>query len=484
MNDMLNKGKLKYDSPRYSEIFVFLNHILSIARSNPNMYLSDSLVYNELKKFTLTKKDLNQYGQPKSSEHLFKVWINDFMHVKNINVFNSDNWKYWCQFTNNGYADEYIKIYVPLDGEGLYDCVGDIFRFMAKHNMSHQSKVGRELRNDNVVIRLHKGDEKSLRLLIDYIKTNPRIQCHLNRTNPFLPSIDGIGVMNETGISYNDELCKAITRFITENRNKDKVSVDEFLSYMKKCTYKREVFVALKHATSEEEQYFNANEKIEGHISENEKNGNKELTDIQKHTLLNDTIKATYNKYGLNQTTTALMHAINRGYYQYFTNGKSNYRELLKENIQPKEIKELMLKTMSTMTNKPYTDIYELISDYCNFYLSDDLISKLDDMCQVTLENYDQQSLTNALNKFIYYYQINGFSRFSKDTRDRTNYRNYCRYFDQKSMQITLRKSLQMKGIDTSLIQDEQLSSYYATILSNSDYELALESRENGTFSR
>ena len=43
---------------------------------------------------------------------------------------------------------------------------------MAKHNMSHQSKVGRELRNDNVVIRLHKGDERSLRLLIDYINSN------------------------------------------------------------------------------------------------------------------------------------------------------------------------------------------------------------------------------------------------------------------------------------------------------------------------
>lgn len=484
MNDGLNKGKLKYDSPRYSEMYVFLNHILTIAKSNPDMYLHDKIVYNELKKFTLTKKDLNQYGQPKSSEHLFKVWINDFEHVKNISVFNAYNWRYWCQFTHNGQADEFIKIYVPLDSEGLYDCVGDIFRFMAKHNMSHQSKVGKELRNDNVVIRLHKGDEKSLRLLIDYINTNPRIQSHLNRTNPFLPCIDGIGVMNETGISYNDELCKTITTFINNNKNKDKVSVDEFLEYMKQCTYKREVYSAFKHATSEEEQYFDANEKIYGNVSENEKNGTQELTDIQKHTLLNDTIKATYQKYGMNQTTTALMHAINRGYYQYFTNGNRNYRELLKQNVQPNEIKDLMLKTMSTITNKNYNDISELVSDYCNFFLQDELISRLDDMCQVTLDNYDQNALTNALNKYIYYYQINGFSRFRKDTRDKTNFRNYCRYFDQRSMLTTLRKSLHMKGIDTSLIQDEQLTSYYSNILSSSDYEKALEAQEYGSFSR
>ena len=483
MND-LNKGKLQYDSPRYSEMFVFLNHILTIARSNPNLYLNDKIVYNELKKFTLTKKDLNEYGQPKSSEHLFKEWINDFEYEKNINVFNSPSWKYWCQFTNHGSAEEFIKIYVPLDSEGLYECVEDIFKFMAKHNMYHQSKVAKELRNDNVVIRLHKGDEKSLRLLVDYINTNPRIQAHLNRPNPFLPSIDGIGILNETGISYTDELCKTITNFININRSKNKVTVDEFLDYMKKCTYKREVYAAFKHATSEEEQYFDAHEKVEGNISENEKNGIQELTDIQKHTLLNDTIKATYEKYGIFQTTSALMHAINRGYYQYFTNGKSEYREMLKANVSPKEIKDFLLQTMRTMTNKNYNDILDLVNDYCNFYFRDDLISKLDDMSQVTLENYDQQALTTALNKYIYYYQINGFSRYKKDTRDKTNYRNYTRYFDQKSMLMTIRRSLQMKGIDTSLIQDEQLTSYYSNILSNSDYEKALESMKESTFSR
>ena len=178
------------------------------------------------------------------------------------------------------------------------------------------------------------------------------------------------------------------------------------------------------------------------------------------------------------------MHAINRGYYQYFTNGNSNYRELLKANVSQKEIKDLMLKTMSTMTNKNYNNTSELVSDYCEFFFRDELISKLDDMSQVTLENYDQQALTTALNKYIYYYQINGFSRYRKDTRDKTNYRNYTRYFDQRSMLSTIRRSLQMKGIDTSLIQDEQLTSYYSTILSNSDYEKALESSEYGSFSR
>ena len=495
MNNDLNKRKLKYDSPRYSEMYVFLNHILTIAKSNPNMYLSDSIVYNELKKFTLTGKDLNEFGQPKSVEHLFNIWINDFKSVRNISVFNSPDWKYWCQFTNNGYADEYIKIYVPLDGDGLYDCAKDIFNFMAKHNMSHQSKVGKELRNDNVVIRLHKGDEKSLRLLIDYINSNPRIQAHLNKPNPFLPSIDGIGVMNETGISYNDELCKTITRFVNRNRNADRLRVEDFLEYMKRYTYKREVFSAFKHATSSEEQYFDANEIVYGNISRKEKESsnqqgnqneqeNQVLTDLQKHTLLNDTIKVTFDKYGMNQVTTALLHAINRGYYDYFSNGKGKYREYLKSNVSPQEIKNILLKTMSNITNKKYNDISELVSDYCSLFFRDQTVSKLDDMCEVTLKNYNAASVSSALNRYIYYGETIGFSRFKKDKPDGINYREYCRFFDSRSMLIALRKSLQLKGIDTSLIKDEQLTSYYAEVLSSSDYKMALESQDYGSFSR
>lgn len=484
MNNALNDKKLKYDAPRNSEMYVFLNHMLAIAKSNPNMYFSHDIVYNELKKFTLPQSDLDRYKQPKSVEHLFTRWINDFKNVKNISVYNAENWKYWCQFTNNGYSDEYIKIYVPIDGEGIYDCVEDIFNFMAKHDMSHQSKVGRFLRNDNVVIRLHKGDEKSLRLLIEYIKTNPRIQYHLNKTNPFLPSIDGIGVMNETGISYNDKLCKAITDFINKNKYKNKVTVDEFLKYMKENIYKREVYLAFKHATDENPQYFDVNEKIDGFISENEKNNQSMLTDLQKHTLLNDTIKATYEKYGLYQVKTALYNAITKGNYNNFTNGNKKYRQQLTINVTPEEIKEFMLETMKTITNNEYFDISELVNDYCSFYLKDLLIYKLDDMCQVTLDNYGTQALAGALNKYIYFKQTNGFSRFRKDGIDKINYREYCKYFEPKTMLRTLRESLHMKGIDTSIIKNEQLIGYYSNVLSNSDYKKIIETQETSSFSR
>ena len=180
MNDFLNEGKLKYDAPRYDEMYVFFNHILTIAKSNPGIYIDESIVYSELEKFTLPGKDFESPGKAKKVEHLFSKWIERFEGTKNISVFNAYNWPYWCQFTNKSQRDEYIKLYVPIDGEGLEECVNLIFDFVAKHDMHHQSKVGKFLRNDNVVIRLDKGDEKSLRMLIDFITHNEKIQRHLN----------------------------------------------------------------------------------------------------------------------------------------------------------------------------------------------------------------------------------------------------------------------------------------------------------------
>lgn len=496
MNNNLNHGKLKYDGPRYNEMYVFLNHILAIVKSNPKLYLSDKIVYNELKKFTLPRKDLNQYGQPKSSEHLFREWINDFKSIKNISVYNSENWKYWCQFVNQSYGNNYIKIYVPLDGDGLYECVEDIFKFMAKHNMSHQSKVAKELRNDNVVIRLDKGDEKSLRLLLDYINTNPKIQSHLNKTNPFLPSIDGIGVMNETGISYNDELCKTIARYININKNLESINVEDFIEYMNRYTYKKEVYEAFNHATSNEIQYFDANEQIEGYVSikarEEQKNienpkfkkETKQLTDLQKHSLLNDTIKATYEKYGLIQAVTALSHAINREYYNYFTNGYAKYREQLKQNVSGQEIKTYIEKTLSQVSTKIYENVYEMARDYCEIFFKEDSVAKLDEMCQVTLDNYDMSFLKGAIHNFIFYGKTNGFSRFKKNTKDEKNYRENCKHFDSKTMLSTMRRSMQMKGINTNVIRDDELISCYVNALNNSNYQKLLDEKEYGSFSR
>ena len=472
MNNFLNEGTLKYDAPRYDEMYVFINHILTIAKSNPGIYIDESIVYSELEKFTLPGKDFESPGKAKKVEHLFSKWIERFEGTKNISVFNAYNWPYWCQFTNKSQRGEYIKMYVPIDGEGLEECVNLIFDFMAKHDMHHQSKVGKFLRNDNVVIRLDKGDEKSLRMLIDFITHNEKIQRHLNKTNPFLPNINGIGVMNETGITYNGELCELISRYVNERRNDARLDLQDFIKYVKENTHKQEIYSAFEHATNNEPSYFDANERIHGFVK-------RGLSESQKQTLLNDTLIATYEKYGMEQVLGALMKAIRNNDYSSFTNGNKGYRNMLRKHVSKEEIEKMISRNVQTIYKRSFTNLRDKLNAYCVYLLEDKMIYKLDEMCEVTLENRGMDFLKNAIEAYCSGGTPRNFSRFKKGDSSGRNYRENCRYIPQSSMIAALRKSLKVKGIDASYVPNDSLAEMYAQILHDSRYEMDLNSDDD-----
>ena len=187
---------------------------------------------------------------------------------------------------------------------------------------------------------------------------------------------------------------------------------------MKRYTYKREVFSAFKHATSSEEQYFDANEIIYGNVSREEKESsnqqrvqieqktpqNQVLTDLQKHTLLNDTIKVTFDKYGMNQVTTALLHAINRGYYDYFSNGNGKYRDYLKSNVSPQEI-ECKVNELD-IVSRLYQNVrmmYDVVNS--KFKISQDDVIMIDDITYKKIINFNDIMngvfTTNGRDKYI-----------------------------------------------------------------------------------
>lgn len=470
MNDLLNTEKLQYDSPRYSEMEYFLNHILTIAKYNPNYPITDDLIYGQLERFGLMRKDFNGLGHPKSAEPLFQKWISRFKSIPNISVYNAEHWKYWCQFVNKSNQDEFIKVYVPIDAKGLEEGVNELFDFLAKYDIHHQSKVGKSLRNDNVVIRLDKGDEKSLRMLINYINSNPKIRNHLNKTNPFLPNINGIGVMNETGKSYNSKICKIMSQYISMHRNDKSINVSDFLEFAKANIYEKEFAIALDNAINNKPHYFDAHEKVDGLI-ENE----TKLTDIQKCALLNDTITATYEKYGMRQVTVALMKVLSANDYSYFTNGHVGYRDFLQKNVKKEEIYKIIEASIKNIYRKQYTNIKDMVDDYCKYYLSDGLVSKLDEMCAVTLENYSAEFLRGSINEYCISGKTTCFSRFKRGDTSGINYRYNCKYILPENILIAIRKSLRAKGVDTSYISNNELSSLYVQKLVESKYEIKLE---------
>ena len=110
MSDFLNQSKLKYDEPRYDEIYVFINHMLTIAKSNPDIQITRDMVYSELEKFTLPGKDFKSAGQTKKVNHLFQEWINYF---ENIQKYFYNSWLSPDIFPSYPHSPGYLP---PLPG--------------------------------------------------------------------------------------------------------------------------------------------------------------------------------------------------------------------------------------------------------------------------------------------------------------------------------------------------------------------------------
>ena len=172
----------------------------------------------------------------KSNEMAFNECIKYFKNTPNIKVFNSEIWRYFCQFKNletkrnDEFFNSLLKMYIPVKSEYLAYFCKDIFGFMAKENIQHSSKIGIEERNDDLVIRV--VDTKSMQKIIDYVKGKKYSPKVFLSPNPFSSKEDNISLAKDGHLSYNTELSKAVVAFVNDNSN-NKISIENFNEYVK-----------------------------------------------------------------------------------------------------------------------------------------------------------------------------------------------------------------------------------------------------------
>ena len=109
---------------------------------------------------------------------LFPSFIEYFKNKKNIKVFNSPFWRYFCQFNNiipgkNIELFNPIKMYLSVDRDNIKKVAIKIFDFLEQNNIYHESKIGSEVRSDDIVIRVFsKKDENLIR---NFIKNDKEV---------------------------------------------------------------------------------------------------------------------------------------------------------------------------------------------------------------------------------------------------------------------------------------------------------------------
>ncbi len=177
-----------------------------------------------------------EYQRIETSQ-LFPYWILQFKDIENIDVFVDENRKYFCQFVNCpnrtfGNVDP-VKMYIPLKPEYLYQGANELFTFMARENIIHQSKIGSHIRFDDIVIRVYSiSDAEKIQNFIDNNKT---IQDGLLQSSPFAVSRNGIAYAMDDKMSFNFYLSKFIYNYIEQKKKSNllsSVSIDDFKGYL------------------------------------------------------------------------------------------------------------------------------------------------------------------------------------------------------------------------------------------------------------
>ncbi|MGM9877554.1 MAG: hypothetical protein ACI33S_02790 [Bacilli bacterium] len=460
MNELPNTS-IYLDSPRINQINDFLNMMLSVAKENNTTLTADD-VYYLLCRFNIKNNDHNKRHM---IENLFYSWIDKFKGRNNINVFRADNWRYFCQFTNKAHLvqGKDIKMYIPIDYDHLDKGVSELFNFMSSLNMTHASKVGLDLRNDNVVVRLPINDVENAYKIIEFCNNNKYIKSGLNQTNPFVPNYNNIGLMYEEGFSYNYEMAKGIATFINRNKHRNRVTIDDFnreFDYLfSNNEYYDSIKAAYNEATGLSKGQFQKNGKA---VSMN----TKELNYSQKKEIFLKTVSATYNKYGPEQVKFAILRAIKNNDYGYFTSANQNLRNKLKNNVNSQEMHNIIF---DIVTNKfgivNGISLDDLINRFISLSFENALVNNLNNICIATLQKYGVEQLRTALYSFYHFGITNRFTRRSNNPNDLTNYRDMLSSYNKVTFIDTIKNYLSFSGINIENMKEDELMNYYADYL-------------------
>ncbi|MBQ9833828.1 MAG: hypothetical protein IJO33_01390 [Bacilli bacterium] len=361
------------DPNKIEELF---KSILDFCQIN-NKDLTEGLVYDFLRFYGLESID-KKNNIPKDISFMFEKWTkkvnSKLFGKKNIYHYlfpNRDFWGFKSRKEDSS-NKEWFKIYVAVDSNHIYKSVNSLIDFLnSQTEFVYDMKVAKKMRSDNIVIRVK--NENHVQGILDFIKANLTIQKGLNAQNPLMPNINGIGLINDLGGSYNDFIAGIVCDFLKQN---DDLSYESFVNYLKKVP---------PHW-----QYLNVMENYFGYKNEYKKEEKIEMKNNYVDNLISKVealFQASYktlvkyekegNLVGVNQLKAALMYLLKQCDYNYFTND-DNIRTILQQSVLPTEL----ISVIKMSINTPIDDIELLINTYVNniyeYYKKNSNLNKLD----------------------------------------------------------------------------------------------------------
>lgn len=344
---------------RINSFFHFLRDIL---KENPEINFTKQNIYDWITKLDVSPEeydeDLINYGW-------FDEWKKQF---SNYNRTGNTSINYFCRFSNKEESFSNIsnpfKIYIPIDVKHVKESFEKIINFLNDNNIAYNAKIAREIRIDNIVVRL--TSENDVKLLIEFINNDEYIKEGLRKPSPFCFNYNGIALTLDGNMSYHNVLVDYIYNFINEKKKKndlDSIDYQSFYNYVKEL-YTNEyenfssfsniklseynqkssceknllinkqitnLFLLLNNGSFNESVFFNLFKEY------NDPNTiNNEYSDLYVLRILSAIIKLHGDKYGVEKAYKAIRKYIETDKVEYITNKAILRNEILNNDFLSK----------------------------------------------------------------------------------------------------------------------------------------------------
>ena len=420
----------------------FFNHLRSFVTQNNIRSITESNIYSFLISFGIHVSQ--EKKQILSSRFKQQSLYNPLHNTSGAKII-KDDYFYWLMKGDID-AKSAIKLYITLDADHLEKGSLEIFEFLNKEGIQHQSKIRGKVTIDNVVIRLDNMEDA--KKISNFIKNNRFIQEGLNNPNPFLVT-DNNGVsygLDGLRVSVNGEISRHIYNYINSkvliNDNRvmknelNNISREDFYNYLhfldrrynNAVDINNQNYNILRLLLKSESPNYN-NEDFEKYV-----NTRKDLIDknINREDILAFAVKVLANKYGFEKAKMHLEYYLDRGDISAFSRN-NNTREMINLYISQKEANRIVDK------HGGVENYLKLIGLYYNEEKMNIIISS----SLTTLEKYGPEHLKMALNKII---RNNDYSSITREKNARITLKNNV----SSQIMVTLISSYLNRGFDNN----------------------------------
>lgn len=225
----------------------FLRQIASdIKRTNENLTKEDFyylLKYTGIKKDTTLSEDIEDFY----NKFLDNLGNSLVRHITRKTGTNENTTHYIGFYVDEraSYTESY-KIYFPVKYEYMISALKTIFSYLIRNSIASTVKFHLKATNENIVIRFY--NKEDVLPFINYCNNSFLLDDLLEKVNPFIATIYGIGIVRDDNTlnSYNGTLAEVLAEYFNYLKTcdaLDKASDLHFLDFLmqKEAAEKNEI---------------------------------------------------------------------------------------------------------------------------------------------------------------------------------------------------------------------------------------------------